>query len=251
MFEKLGIQLYTIRDFMKTEEDIRNSFRKLKEIGYDQAQTAGCAIPYETFGQIAREEGIEIVGTHDNFNMMKHDLATSIENHKKLGTTNMGIGGICMHSEEEIRGFIETFNDVAEKISKEGFKLTYHNHSHEFIKYNGVTAFQRFLDGFDKEKISFVLDTYWVQNAGADVCALMKKMKGRIDILHLKDMEAKMNNTGAITECGNGNLNFEDIIPLAEEIGVKYFVVEQDICPGDPFESARISSEYLHKNFMK
>lgn len=78
----------------------------------------------------------------------------------------------------------------------------------------------------------------------------MKKLVGRIDILHLKDMSVHENDP-FITECGNGNINFEDIIPLAEEIGVKYFVVEQDVCPGDPFESAKISSEYFHKNFMK
>ena len=48
MIEKLGVQLYTIRDYMDTPEQLRESFRKLKAIGYDQAQTAGCKVPYET-----------------------------------------------------------------------------------------------------------------------------------------------------------------------------------------------------------
>ena len=42
---KLGVQLYTVRDFMKDEEQIKCTFEKLKKLGYDQAQTAGCAIP--------------------------------------------------------------------------------------------------------------------------------------------------------------------------------------------------------------
>ncbi len=54
MFHKFGIRLYTVRDFMKTEGDIRESFRKLKAMGYDQAQTANCAIPYADYGRIAR-----------------------------------------------------------------------------------------------------------------------------------------------------------------------------------------------------
>ena len=37
----------------------------------------------------------------------------------------------------------------------------------------------------------------------------------------------------------------------AEKAGVAYYVVEQDECPGDPFESLRVSSEYLHKHFMR
>lgn len=42
MFQKLGVQLFTIRDFLGSEEEIRRSFRKLKELGYDQVQTCGC-----------------------------------------------------------------------------------------------------------------------------------------------------------------------------------------------------------------
>ena len=43
--DKIGVQLYTIRDFMTNAEDIRESFKKLKAMGFDTAQTAGCAIP--------------------------------------------------------------------------------------------------------------------------------------------------------------------------------------------------------------
>ena len=57
MIKKIGVQLYTIRDYMQTAEDIRASFKKLKAMGYDQGQTAGCAIPYEEYGKIAAEEG--------------------------------------------------------------------------------------------------------------------------------------------------------------------------------------------------
>ena len=46
-------------------------------------------IPYADFGQIAREEGIEIIGTHDDFDMMVNDFEQALENHRFLGTTNM------------------------------------------------------------------------------------------------------------------------------------------------------------------
>lgn len=56
MFQKLGVQLFTIRDFLGSEEEIRRSFRKLKELGYDQVQTCGCPISsYERFGELLRE----------------------------------------------------------------------------------------------------------------------------------------------------------------------------------------------------
>ena len=40
MIKTIGVQLYTVRDFMKTEEDVRETFKRLKNLGYDQAQTA-------------------------------------------------------------------------------------------------------------------------------------------------------------------------------------------------------------------
>ena len=250
MYTKLGLQLYSIRDFMQTEADIRESFHKIKAMGYDQVQTAGCAVPYDVFGALAKEAGLEIVGTHDDFNKMQNDLPTAIREHKALGTTNMGVGGMAaVTTMEGIEEQIAACNAVADALKGEGFKFTYHNHRHEFVRVGDKTRFDYYLEGF-KDNISFVLDTYWAQHAGVDVCSLMKKMEGRIDILHLKDMAVKGNDP-YITECGHGNLNFADIIPLAESIGVKYLVVEQDICPGDPFESVRFSSEYLHKNFLK
>ena len=52
------------------------------------------------------------------------------------------------------------------------------------------------------------------------------------------------------TEIGNGNMNWEKILTSAEKAKVKYYVVEEDFCPGDPFESLKMSSDFIHKNFM-
>ena len=65
--EKIGVQLFTLRQFLNNEEFIKTSFEKLKKLGYDEVQTAGCKIDYGTFGRLAREAGLTIVGTHDNF----------------------------------------------------------------------------------------------------------------------------------------------------------------------------------------
>ncbi len=251
MIEKLGLQLFTIGGYLKDADTIRESFRKMKEIGYDVAQTAGCAIPYDEFGKIAAEEGIEICGTHDSFNLMLNETEKAIELHKALGTTNMGIGGTGTNTVEEVEKFIEDANKVANMIYEHGFKFTYHNHSHEFRTLeNGKTAMDMFVEGLDPKKTSFCLDTYWVQYGGGDVRYWIEKLAGRLDILHMKEMGR--NNEGPyITEIGNGNMWWEGIMESAAKAGVKYYVVEQDRCPGDPFDSIKKSSEYIHKNFMK
>lgn len=252
MINKIGLQLYTIRDFMNTEEDIRASFRKMKEIGYDVAQTAGCEIPYADFGRIAAEEGIEICGTHDGFYEMLENPEHAMENHRLLGTTNMGIGGINTSTPERVAEFIENANKLANAIYPHGFKFTYHHHSDEFIRFeDGKTAMDMLVEGLDPEKTSFVVDTYWIQHGGRDIRQWIEKLAGRIDILHLKEMGRSAEAGGPfITEIGNGGIWWEGVIETAVKAGVKYFVVEQDTCPGDPFESIQKSADYL-KRFVK
>lgn len=250
MIEKLGLQLFTIRDTMNNAENIRESFRKMKALGYTVGQTAGCAVPYEEFGKIAAEEGIEICGTHDDFGMMLNDPERAMECHRALGTTNMGIGGFGAESVEAVERFIEQANTIANNVYPHGFKFTYHNHSHEFRRLaNGRTAMDMLVEGLDPEKTSFVLDTYWVQHGGGDVRHWIEKLAGRIDILHLKEM-GRNEHGPFITEIGNGNIWWEGVLETAEKAGVKYYVVEQDTWPGDPFDSIAQSAAYM-KKFMK
>ena len=121
--------------------------------------------------------------------------------------------------------------------------------------------FDYLVDGLDADTTSFVLDTYWVQHGGADVRATIERLKGRVEILHLKDMEAnhtyELSDGGvlgapAIIHVGGGNINFKDIIPLAEKCGVKYFVVEDDRCiPGQSMLDMKRSADYIKANIIK
>ena len=164
-------------------------------------------------------------------------------------------------SEEELHSFIDEFNRYAEIYSKRGFKLTYHNHSFEFAKTrDGRTYFDHLVDGLDPDNTSFVFDTYWAQYAGVEVRGMIERLSGRIDILHLKDMEIVLERDGngkvtknypSIAEIGAGNINFFDIIPIAEKCGVKYFVTEDDRCiEGRSLEYAKRSADYIKKNLL-
>ncbi|MCI9627525.1 MAG: sugar phosphate isomerase/epimerase [Clostridia bacterium] len=252
--EKIGVQLYTVREYMQTETQIKETFQKLKQLGYDQVQTAGCAVPYDVFGALAADAGLEIVGTHDDFDMMCNDFAQAYGNHEHLHTKLMGTGGFGFGKTQNSKmyeEFAQKANAVGEKIAAKGGKFTYHNHSHEFVLLeNGKTGMEILVEELNPETTSFVLDTYWVQNGGGDVRHWIEMLTGRIDILHLKDMKILADGTHAFAEVGSGNLYWDGILQAAQAAGVSYYVVEQDTCDGDPFDSLQKSSEYLHKNFM-
>lgn len=249
--EKIGVQLWTIRDYLKTSEQIKESLKKLKKIGYDQVETAGCSISYEEFGKIAKDTGIEIINTHENFDMMYNEFDKALEKQKFLGTLRMGIGGYRNETLADFEEFIRKANIVGKKIHDCGGRLSYHNHHVEFKKIeNGIVPMELLAEKLDPVNTSIELDTHWVQRGGGDVREWIKKLKGRIEILHLKDFALDENFNPIYAEIGNGNMYWEGIMEEADKAGVKYYVVEQDTCPGDPFDSLKMSSDFLHRNFM-
>ena len=67
----------------------------------------------------------------------------------------------------------------------------------------------------------------------------------------MKDFAITSENSIAYAEIGNGNLNWQEIIHAAEESGCEWFIVEQDVCPGDPFESLKISFDYIRNMLVE
>lgn len=260
MFKKLGLQLYTIRDYMNDEKSLDESFEKLSKLGYSECHTAGNAVEAEVFGALAKKNGLSIIGTHYDYNKIISEPEETIKLHECWGTTNIGIGGMpgeARSSYDGLMKFIENFNNAARAYARHGYKLTYHNHSFEFVRINENKTIMDYLyENLDPDNVTFVLDTCWVAHGGGDVRHWMEKLAGRIDILHLKDLmvynDAAGKVTHTMTEIGCGNLWWDGILETAEKIGVKHYIVEQDAnwSNGDPFEAAKISADYLKKYML-
>lgn len=246
MDQRIGVQLYTVRDFLSNDSEIAETFAKIKNMGYDNIQTSRPLKNYHSFARLAKEAGLEICGTFDDFEMMQSDVLQSIENHNTLHTKIMGLARVADYPDADVvSDYIDKFNHVAESIAPYGFKFAYHNHAHEFAKIDGKTILDHLIER--TEKVSFCLDTYWTQKGGGDVRAYIKKLTGRLDILHLKDYGVDKNGS-IFAAVGDGNLNWEGIMYEAQCAGVTYFVVEQDECGGEnPFDALARSREYLER----
>lgn len=256
IMKQFGLQLYTIRDYMKTEEDFAASMKKIADMGYKDLHTAGCEIDEARFIEIIKENGMSICGTHYNYEKLCNDVEGTVKLHRLWETDNIGVGmmpGSSANSLEALKEFIAKYNEMAKIYASEGFKLTYHNHAFEFQRIDGTKTIMDYLyEEFDPENITFVLDTCWVQAGGGDVRHWIEKLKGRIDILHLKDCMRVVNDGHqglTMTEVGNGTIWMEGVIETARKCGVKYYVVEQDAnwLGGDPFASVKVSADYLKK----
>ena len=153
-----------------------------------------------------------------------------------------------MHAKLEKR--LNKLNSFAKTVVGAGLTFSYHNHSHEFVRIeNSKTVMENLLSLFDKENVSLMPDTYWLQHGGVDVRDFISKYGERVRILHLKDMKRTEEGV-TFAEVGEGNLNMEGIIDVAKSKGINSFIVEQDACNGSPLVSAKISIKNL-KGLLK
>jgi sugar phosphate isomerase/epimerase len=93
--------------------------------------------------------------------------------------------------------------------------------------------------------VKIELDLYWAVKAKQDPVAWLKNNAGRVIAFHVKDMDKTP--SGNFTEVGRGVIDFGKIFVEGKRQGVDLFIVEQDQTPGSPFDSLKISIDYLKK----
>jgi sugar phosphate isomerase/epimerase len=249
MSKIIGAQLYTIRDFLQTPEAINESFKKIKDIGYTIVQASGLGpIPVDELSAIARSHDLKIVITHTPYNRFTEDLEGVIKDHHTLDCGIVGLGGLPpeYRNAEGYVIFAKKFAAIADELSNNGLKFSYHNHQFEFQKYNGKLGMDVLIEQTNPENFLFTLDTYWVQAGGADPSTWIRKLNGRIEAIHLKDMTI-IEEKQIMTEIMEGNLYWPEIFNACEESGVEWYLIERDAGPTEAFESLRISYNNLRK----
>lgn len=246
----LGAQLYTLRDYLKSERDIRYTLNEVAKMGYTTVQVSGMGtIDPELLKQICDSLGLKIVITHTDPNRILNDTKRVIEEHNILGCDYIGIGSMPEKYRQAhwLKRFAIDYKEPAKRIADSGKLLMYHNHAFEFEKLNGKRMIETLMEDFTPEEMGVTLDTYWVQAAGADVCQWLEILKDRLHCVHLKDMDVDKNSP-IMAPVLEGNMNFKAILAKLEELKVtKYLLVEQDHCIGSPFDCLQTSYNNLAK----
>ncbi len=243
----IAAQLYTLRDHLKTPDEIAKSLAKVKEIGYDAVQVSGMGpIPETELKKILDGEGLKCCATHESGKSIVEETAKVIDRLAALDCkfTAYPYPHVPVKTEEDYLNLAKMLDKAGKEMTKAGMVLTYHNHAIEFEKFNGRTGLDIIYDETSPKSLQGEIDTFWVQHGGCDPVQWCKKLDGRLPLLHLKEFGI-IENQIKMLEIGNGNLDWKRIVKAAKKAGTKWFIVEQDVCRIDPFESLKISLEYL------
>ena len=253
--EQVAAQLYTIRDFLRTPEDYQESLQKISEIGYRSVQISGPRpISPAEIASLCAEKGLVINSTHEASQLIMENPAQVIENLDAFGcryTAYPYPANIDFDSEESVRGLIAGLDASGRELAKVGKVLTYHNHDIELVRhFGGMPLLEAIYAGTNPDWLQGEIDTYWIYAANSSPEAWCARLRDRLPLLHLKDYRIGEDGKPQFAEIGQGILDFKTIIATAEASGCRWFIVEQDTCPGDPFDSLEMSFRYIRDHLV-
>lgn len=246
--EQIAAQLYTVRDFLKTPEDIAATLKKVKDIGYQAVQISALApIEAPVLKKMLADNGLKCCSSHIHpAAVVLNEPEKAIDYLKEIDCPTLAIPSLPpdYRTLDGYKRFAHEASEAGRKMRDAGLILMYHNHRFEFQKYGGKTGLDIIYDESDPECLQGEIDTYWIQAGGGDPVAWCARLKNRLPVVHYKDMTV-IDNKEIMCEIGQGNLDFHAITKACDESGTQWFAVEQDVCPGDPFESLKISFDYM------
>jgi sugar phosphate isomerase/epimerase len=242
------------------KEGIKTMLRRVRDIGFDGIEMgAPEGFTAREYKDYMDEIGLAVTSANGFRDILeREDLSDVIEQCKIMGASNTMIGSptpAVLGNPYELGRFIKKLNRAGKALIQEGITLSYHNHAIDFSKINGRIMFEHIIEGTEEGSVFFEPDTHWIQAGGGHVITWLKRLRGRMRVVHFKDYgidpysdHAFLEGTHKLfMEIGEGNLNWQGIIGECKEQGIGWCSVEQDECRRPPYESAAISLNNLRK----
>ena len=261
--EKVGLQLYTVRDAMKS--DFAGTIAKVAAAGYKEVEFAGLynRSPKDVRA-ILDKNGLTAPSSHVDYEVVEKHWPETIEAAKIIGQSYIvcpGIPGAARKQPDGYKRVAELFNKAGEASNKAGIKFGYHNHSWEFQPdpaIEGKRPFDFLLDSTDPKVFIMEMDIGWLSVTGQDPVSYFNRYPGRFPLVHVKDMK-KLPKISSdtdvsklpyqeieIADVGSGLIDWKKIFASADTAGIQHYFVEHD-SPKDAFASIANSYSYLSK----
>ena len=237
----IGLQLYTVRDVIG--EDVEGVIKTIADIGYKGVELTYSPDKADIYAEMIKKYSLKAIGAHIGLNEIenKYDEVKAFAD--KIGFKKLIIPWIGdIDTTEKTIATAKRMEACAKKAEADGYILAFHNHTVEYEPKldGGKAAIDIFLE--EAPTLKHEIDVGWAFAAGANVVDYIKKIGDRLIIVHIKDVD----DNKTPTEIGSGNVNMEEILKAAWDIGVKWGIVEQDNCINyKPLESIKVSYDYL------
>jgi sugar phosphate isomerase/epimerase len=241
------MQLYTVR--RELEKDFEGTLAKVAALGYKEVEFAGY------FGRgasevkaLLRRHRLAAPAAHVQLSALRGDLQPLISAAQTIGHKYLLVAYLSAEERrtlDDYRRHADLFNEAGARMLREGIRFAYHNHDFEFAPIEGRVPYDLLLERTDPRAVKLELDLYWTVKGGASPVEYFGRHPGRFHLLHVKDMDSTPRRFFA--DVGKGVIDFKTIFAHAARAGVRHYFVEHDEPPGSPFDSLRVSFDYLRQ----
>lgn len=235
---KFGLQLYTLRRAFR--DDPVATLERVAELGYDEVEFAApLDMDFAALRRRMDAAGLSAPSAHVGLDDLRQRPAEVLAMGEALGCRYLVLPYLTPEQRrwDEV---IASLDGLADMVAEKGFGFAYHNHDFEFEGPAGARPYDRLLAGTDPDRVGLELDLYWTRKAGEDPEEMLGRLRGRVKLVHLKDMA----EDGDMADVGAGVMDYGRLLEAARAAGAEHFIVEHDR-PVDPWASAAASLAHL------
>jgi sugar phosphate isomerase/epimerase len=244
----LGIQLYTVRDLLA--KDFDGTLRDVHTAGFVEVEAAGYyGRTAPQFKQAVDNAGLRCVSVHHSLGdlLAKPELIDYVHqldaSYLICSSPRKKDGSDGQLTLDDWKWNADQFNKFGEKTKTAGMQFGYHNHMHEFDKFDGVVAYDELLKNTDPKLVTMEMDCGWVFVGGYQPADYLNKYPERFSLLHVKDMIGKGEEHKS-TELGHGSIDYKTVFAAAKNL--KHYFYEQEAFDKPAMEALKISADYLN-----
>jgi sugar phosphate isomerase/epimerase len=258
--EKIGVQLYTVREEMK--RDFEGTIAKVASIGYREVEFAGYFdhTPQQVRAILDKNK-LTAPSVHVEYKSLGEKFPQVIADSKVIGheyIVNPWIDDDIRKDPDGWKRAAAVFNKCGEACKNAGLQFAYHNHHFEFIQVHDKYAYDIILEETDPKLVQMEMDLCWMTVARQDPMKYFARYPGRFPMVHVKDIKTvpPVEKAGEpvdfekvfpeMTAVGTGSIDWKKICAHSKEAGIKHYFVEQDY-PKDAFQNITASYGYLEK----
>ena len=241
--DKIGLQLYTVRDQMK--QDFEGTLARVAGIGYKEVEFAGYFdhSPADVRAMLDRH-GLTSPSVHSGA-IDPEPWKAALDAAHVIGHDYIVVPWIPQEKRMTLDGWKKVaadFNRAAQAAHDAGIQFAYHNHDFEFPKMEGQVPYDVLLQNTDPKLVQLEIDLYWITKAGQDPLDYFARWPGRVPLVHVKDSAGPPEHK--MVDVGQGKIDWKKIFAKRDQAGIKHFFVEHDQ-PPQPFQDIAASYNYL------
>jgi sugar phosphate isomerase/epimerase len=253
--ERVGIQLYTVRDLIPN--DYEGTLVKIREIGFTEVEPTGYGTyTPQQFRAMLDRVGLTSPSTHADL-VLGPNLEQQLAGYRAIGhryaraSTRPAPPAGGAPAGGQAGGTppaqtIETwqrnslvYNQIGEAASRYGIRVLIHNHTAEFAPIPGssLRPIDVLLSNTDPELVVFELDIGWSTVAGQSAVEMFRNNPGRFPLWHVKDVTgiaamtpqqtmAERQRAAKMAIVGEGEIDWAFIFDHAALAGLRHYFLE-------------------------